>query len=200
VCVWQVRIDETNTNYRATALGVVTSSPYIITLPQHFRRPLPHVLWVTPSARYVFGQKVRAWCLLNWLLAWLVLGWVCGWWVGGWDVRTAVVGWWVAFFLFSFYYYSFIHFNKHTTTTEHSSVHLSLAMYNGHNYTTDIYYLCTHNNYTKRYTDSHADTGTYRQAIGQAHCKQSHTDICLERFTVLTDWLHATCVDYSNSK
>ena len=65
---------------------------------------------------------------------------------------------------------------------------------------TDMYYLCTHNNYTKRYTDSHAETRTYRQAIRQAHCRQSHTDICLERFTVLTDWLHATCVDYSKSK
>ena len=139
------------------------------------------------------------------------------------DSSGGLVG---CFFLFSFYYYSFIHFNKHTTTSEHSSVHLSLAMHNGqnyttdmyylcthnnyttdiyylcthnnyttdiyylcthNNYTTDIYYLCTHNNYTKRYKDSHADTGTYRQAIGQAHCKQSHTDICLERFTVLTD-------------
>ena len=101
--------------------------------------------------------------------------------------RTAVVGWLVAFFLFSFSSSSFIHINKHNTMTEHRSVHLSLAMHNGHNYTTDIYYLCTHNNYTKRYTDSHADTRTYRQAIGQAHCRQSHTDICLERFTVLTD-------------
>ena len=177
----------------------MTSSPDTVTLPQHFFRPPHHVLCVGPFARYVFGQLVRTWCLLNWLLSWLVRGLVCGRWVGGWNVRTAVVGWLVAFFLFSFYYYSFIHFNKHTTTTEHSSVHLSLAMYNRHNYT-DMYYLCTHNNYTKRYTDSHADTGTYRQAIGQAHCKQSHTDICLERFTVLTDWLHATCVDYSNSK
>ena len=34
----------------------------------------------------------------------------------------------------------------------------------------------------------------------QAHCRQSHTDICLERFTVLTDWLHATCVNYSKSR
>ena len=30
---------------------------------------------------------------------------------------------------------SSIHFKKRNTTTEHRSVHLSLAMHNGHNYT-----------------------------------------------------------------
>ena len=45
-----------------------------------------------------------------------------------------VVSFFSFFLLFSFHYYSFIHFNKHTTTTEYSSVHLNLAMYNGHNY------------------------------------------------------------------
>ena len=55
-------------------------------------------------------------------------------------------------------------------------------------------YMWIHNNYTKRYTDSHVDTRTYRQAIGQAHCRQSHTD------KHLPDWLYATCVEYSKSK
>ena len=62
------------------------------------------------------------------------------WWVGGWDVGTAVVG---CFFLFSFFSSSFIHFNKPNTTTEHGSVHLSLAMDNRHNYT-DIDVLSVH--------------------------------------------------------
>ena len=47
------------------------------------------------------------------------------------------------FSLFSFFSSSFIHYNKHTTTTEHRSVHLSLAMYNGHNYT-NIHVLSVH--------------------------------------------------------
>ena len=38
---------------------------------------------------------------------------------------------------------SSIHFNKRNTTTEHRSVHLSLAMHNGHNYT-DIDVLSVH--------------------------------------------------------
>ena len=63
-----------------------------------------------------------------------------------------------------------------------------------------MYCLCTHNNYTKRYTDSHADTRTYRQAIGQAQCRQSHTDRRLPWAIHCTDWLYATCVDYSKSK
>jgi len=60
--------------------------------------------------------------------------------------------------------------------------------------------LCTYNNYAKRYTDSHADTRTYRQAIGQAHCRQSHTDRHLPWAIHCTDWLYATCVDYSISR
>ena len=63
-----------------------------------------------------------------------------------------------------------------------------------------MYCLCTHNNYTKRYTDSHADTRTYRQATGQAHCRQSHTQRHLPWAIHCTDWLYATCVDYSKSK
>ena len=63
-----------------------------------------------------------------------------------------------------------------------------------------MYCLCTHNNYTKRYTDSHADTRTYRQAIGQAQCRQTHTDRRLPWVIHCNDWLYATCVDYSKSK
>ena len=59
-----------------------------------------------------------------------------------------------------------------------------------------MYCLCIHNNYTKRYTDSHADTLTYRQA----HCRQSHTDRHLPWAIHCTDWLYATCVDYFKSK
>ena len=63
-----------------------------------------------------------------------------------------------------------------------------------------MYCLCTHNNYTKGYTDNHADTRTYRQATGQAHCRQSHTDRHLPWVIHCTDWLYAACVDYSKSK
>ena len=58
-----------------------------------------------------------------------------------------------------------------------------------------MYYLCTYN-YTKGYTDRHADTRTYRQA----HCRQSHTDRHLPWAIHCTDWLYATCVDYSKSR
>ena len=78
--------------------------------------------------------------------------------------RTAMVGWLVAFFLFSFSSSSFIDFNKHNTMTEHSSVHLSLAMHNGHSYTTDMHYLCTRNNYTKRYTVTQTHGHTDKQS------------------------------------
>ena len=59
-----------------------------------------------------------------------------------------------------------------------------------------MYCLCIHNNYTKRYTDSHADTLTYRQA----QCRHSHTDRHLPWAIHCTDWLYATRVDYSKSK
>ena len=74
VCVRQVRIDETNNKYRDTVLGVVTSSPDTVTLSENFIRLLPDLLCVWPLGRYVFGQQVRARCLLNWLLACLVRG------------------------------------------------------------------------------------------------------------------------------
>ena len=146
VCVWQVRIDERNTCYwrGATWLGVVTSSPDTVSLPQHFRRPPPYVLCVGPFVRFVFGQEVRAWCLLNWLGCLLVR--FMGWFVDG-GLVDGMFGqqWWVGClrFLFSFSSSSFIHFNKRNTTTDHRSVHLSLTMDNRHNHT-DIHVLSMH--------------------------------------------------------
>ena len=51
--------------------------------------------------------------------------------MGCWDSSGGLVACFVLFSSSS----SFIHFNKRNTTTEHRSVHLSLAMHNGHNYT-----------------------------------------------------------------
>ena len=85
-------------------LGVVIRNPDTVTLPPDFLGPQPDVLCVGPYSRYVFGQQVRASCLLNWLLACLVPGLVCGRWVDGWDVRTAVVGWLFPFFFFFFFF------------------------------------------------------------------------------------------------
>ena len=50
--------------------------------------------------------------------------------MGCWDSSSGLVA---CFFVSSSS--SSIHFNIRNTTTEHRSVHLSLAMHNGHNYT-----------------------------------------------------------------
>ena len=84
-----------------------------------------------------------------------------------WDSSGRLVG---CFFLLSFSSSSFIHFNKYNTTTEHRSEHIMdiiIQIY--------MYYLCTHNNYTKGYTDRHADTRTYRKQLDK-HIVDSHTD------------------------
>ena len=60
--------------------------------------------------------------------------------------------------------------------------------------------ICAHIIIIQKGIKTGTQTRTYRQAIGQAHCRQSHTDRHLPWAIHCTDWLYATCVDYSISR